>query len=294
MKQILILATFTALSFQLFGQDNNCFENSTGLYWPLEIGSELKHKYGSDTKVSAITGDSVEFDGKYYLVEVETYKSGKTKESYWREENGAIFNYNEEKGIESMELPTSPELGIKWRSTDNTWTYEVVSLTSTYSTPFCEFRGLLEVKTESSERKGTVYNLFYKQGVGLVGLNVNGTPYSYILPNKKLNEQNFMAYGCENAGSEKEIQSCTYSKIFDHIRANYKAPKKLKKGKMLLNVIIGKGGNVEEVKVIQTIPNAEKQEDEAIRVIKSLPKFIPAQVDDGQPIRASLTVPFNF
>ena len=294
MKQILILATFTTLTFQLFGQSNNCYENSTGLYWPLEIGSELKHKYGNDSKVSAISGDSVEFNGKYYLVEVETYKSGKTKESYWREENGAIFNYNQEKGVESMELPASPELGTKWTSTDNTWTYEIVSLTSTYSTPFCEFDNLLEVKTESSERMGTVYNLFYKQGVGQVGLNVNGTPYSYILPNKDLNEQNFMAFGCENAGSEKEIQSCTYSKIFEHIKANYKAPKKMKKGKILVNVIIGKDGYVDDVKIVQTIPNAQKQEEEAIRVIKSLPQFKPAQVEDGQPIRASVTVPFNF
>ena len=289
-----MLAAFAILSSQVFGQDNNCFENSTGLYWPLKIGSELKYTYGNDSKVSAISGDSIEFDGKYYLVEVETYSSGKTKESYWRIGNGAVFNYNKEKGVESMELPASPDLGVKWTSTDKTWTYEIVSLSSTYTTPFCDFIDLLEVKIESAERMGMIYRLFYKRGVGLVGLNVNETPYSYILPDKEMNEQNFMAYGCENAGSEKEIQTCTYSKIFEHIKANYKAPKKIKKGRILVKIIFGKDGNVDEVKIVETIPNGRKQEEEVTRVIKSLPQFKPAQVNDGQTIRASITVPFKF
>ncbi|MEQ8477549.1 energy transducer TonB [Fulvivirga sp.] len=294
MKYKALLSILLILIGQSYGQENNCFEKAEGLYWPIEIGSELKHTAGNDNKVSVINGDSIEFDSKYYLIERETYQSGKTKESYWREENGAVYNYNKEKGIESMELPSRIEVGTKWNSSDGLWSYEIVSLTSNYSTPFCEFRNLLEVKTENSEQKGTIYNLYYKQGVGLIGLNVNGTPYSFIVPNKELNQKNFMAYGCEELNTEKEIQSCTYSKIFEHIKSNYKAPKKFKKGRMLLNAIIGKDGGIESVKIVKTIPNAEAQEIEALRVIKLLPKFIPAQIDDGQPVRSSLTVPFNF
>jgi hypothetical protein len=294
MKHLILLGTLILICSKIFGQDNNCYENSTGIYWPIKARSDYKYKSGNDVKLSKFNGDSIELDGKYYLIEIEIFKSGKTSERYWREENGSVFNHNKEKKLESMELPSIIKLGTTWKSTDKTWTYEIMSLTSSYSTPFCNFDNLLEVKAESSERVGIVYNLFYKQGVGMIGLNVNGNPYTYIMPIKDINERSFIAYGCEKAGSEIEIQSCTYTKIFQHIKENYNAPKKVKKGKMIFRVIIGKQGDIEDVKVIQTIPNAEKQELEAIRVIKSLPKLIPAQIDDNQPIRASFTIPFDF
>ncbi len=294
MRHFILFGTLILISFPIFGQDNNCYENSTGLYWPVKARSIYKYKSGGDIKLSKFNGDSIEFDGKKYLIEVEIYNNGETKERYWREENGSVFNYNKEKKLESMELSSIIELGKTWKSTDQTWTYEIVNLNSSYSTPYCVFDNLLEVKTKSSERVGMVYNLFYKQGVGMIGLNVNNIPYTYIMPTKDLNERFFIAYGCETAGSAIEIKSCTDAKIAQHIKENYKAPKKIKKGKMLFKVIVGKQGDIEDIEVLQTIPNAEKQELEAIRVIKSLPKFIPAQIDDNQPVRVSIKIPFNF
>jgi hypothetical protein len=49
-----------------------------------------------------------------------------------------------------------------------------------------------------------------------------------------------------------------------------------------------------EVTIQETIAGAKNQEDEIIRVLKSLPKFIPAQVEDGAPVRCSHTIPVNF
>jgi hypothetical protein len=294
MKFSLTISIFFLSLTQLFGQESNCFENSIGSYWPVKIGVQRNYTYGNKSYVSTFEGDSVLFDGKYFLVETQKHSSGEIKTRYWREENGAVFSFDQEKGIASMELPANPELGTKWKSTNQVYTYEIISLTSTYSTPFCDFTDLLEVKIENSERKETVYNLFYKQGIGMVGLNMNGNPFSFIEPNRKVNERSFIAYGCENAGTEQEIQKCTNSIISQHIKENLKAPQSAVKGRILLKVHIDETGQVSEVTVLETVADGEALEAEAIRVMSSLPKFIPAQVDDNQPIATNLKVPFRF
>ncbi|MEP1087532.1 energy transducer TonB [Algoriphagus sp.] len=294
MKFTLSIAFFFLSLAQIFGQESNCFENSTGLYWPVRVGLQKNLTYGNNSYVSTFEGDSLEFEGKYYFKETQKYSTGEVKTRFWREENGAVFSLDQEKGIESLELPSNVEVGSKWISTDKVWTYEILSLTSTYLTPFCEFSDLLEVKTESSEREGTVYTLYYKKGLGMIGLNVNGQPFSYIKPDRKVNERSFIAYGCENFGTSQEIEKCTNAKISQHIRENLKSPQSTVKGRILLNVRIDESGEVSEVTVMETVADGEALEAEAIRVMSSLPKFIPAQVDDNQPIATNLKVPFRF
>ncbi|SMP07795.1 energy transducer TonB [Algoriphagus winogradskyi] len=294
MKCPLSISIFFLSIIHLFGQESNCFENASGAYWPMEVGLKKNLSYGNNSYVSTFAGDSVEFEGKYFLVETQSYSNGDVKTKYWRTEDEAVFSLNQEKNRQSMELPSNPEVGTKWKSSDQVWSYEVVSLTSTYSTPFCEFSDLLEVKTESSEREGTVYNLYYKKGLGMIGLNVNGQPFSYIKPNRKPNERGFIAFGCEDSGTSQEIEKCTYAKISQHISENLKAPKSETKGRILLNVRIDENGDVSNVEVLETVENGEALEVEAIRVMSSLPKFIPAQVDDNQPIATNLKVPFRF
>ncbi|WNB17896.1 energy transducer TonB family protein [Marivirga arenosa] len=295
MKQIcLILTFFTLIAFGAVAQDSPCFENSNGEWWPIEPELEYKYSEGKASKTSLILNDSIKFNGKFYLIKRETYKNGKVKESYWRTENGAVYHYNKEEGHESKDLPASPEVGQEWNSTKNEWSYKIISLTSSFSTPFCDFNGLLEVETRSSEREGTTYSLFYKKGVGFVGLNVNGIPYTLIMPNGQINEKDFMAYGCENLESEQEIKTCTQQKILQHIQNNLKFSRKYEKGEILVNVIIGTDGNVENTEVIKAMPNSDKQQAAVIKVIKSLPKFIPAQVDDDKLVRVSFVIPIKF
>jgi hypothetical protein len=61
-----------------------------------------------------------------------------------------------------------------------------------------------------------------------------------------------------------------------------------------LDVIIEKDGLIGDVKIVESINGAELQEKELLRVIRLLPKMIPAQVDDGQPIRSSIKIPVKF
>ena len=62
-------------------------------------------------------------------------------------------------------------------------------------------------------------------------------------------------------------------------------------GKVLMQFIINEDGTVSDVKVIRGIsPSIDK---EAIRVIKSMPKWKPGY-QDGKPVKVSFQVPIGF
>jgi TonB family protein len=292
---IILLLTRT-----VFGQSELCFENSKGEYWPIKAGMKIQYSSGQESYTSYFNGDSLKVGSKYFLKEIKQYASGKTTTGYWREENGVVFFYDVEKNAESIELINNLIPGTTWEKYDKTWKYTVIDTLSTFSTPFCKFNNLLEIKAEPQnelkDKMEAQYHLFYKRGVGMVGMNVNGEPYLYAKPSKEVNERSFVAYGCENLASNAERRKCTFAKITEFFSSEYKAPKKkdFSKGRILLNVFVGTDGTIEDVTVLETIAGAKDQEKEAIRVVKKLPKMIPAQVDDGQPIRSSFKFPINF
>jgi hypothetical protein len=146
------------------------------------------------------------------------------------------------------------------------------------------------------DKMDSYYNLFYKRGVGMVGMNVNGELFLYAEPNKEINERSFISYGCDHLSSKEEQQKCTYSKISEFFSKEFKAPKKgdYKTGRIVLYVTIGTDGTVDDIKIIDTIDGAKLQEQEALRVFKMLPKMIPAQIDDEKPIRSSFRFPIKF
>ena len=62
-------------------------------------------------------------------------------------------------------------------------------------------------------------------------------------------------------------------------------------GKVFIQFVVNKKGKIEQVKVMRGVdPSLDK---EAIRVIKSLPKYKPGK-QRGKPVKVSFTVPINF
>ena len=96
---ILILTTGA-----VFGQSDLCFDNVTGTYWPIKAGQKIKYSSRGESYTSYFNGDSLKVGDKYFLKEIEEYASGKTKTSYWREENGVVYFYDAEKKTTSIEL----------------------------------------------------------------------------------------------------------------------------------------------------------------------------------------------
>ena len=62
-------------------------------------------------------------------------------------------------------------------------------------------------------------------------------------------------------------------------------------GKVYLRFVVGKDGEVSEVTVVRSLdPSCDK---EAVRVVKSLPKFIPGK-QNGNPVKVYYSVPVTF
>ena len=62
-------------------------------------------------------------------------------------------------------------------------------------------------------------------------------------------------------------------------------------GRVILQFVVETDGSVGEVKVVRSI--APDLDSEAVRVVKSLPKFTPGR-QNGQPVRVWYTLPVGF
>lgn len=76
-----------------------------------------------------------------------------------------------------------------------------------------------------------------------------------------------------------------------HIKYPKKAYENKIQGKVILEFIVTSEGSIDQINVIKKVD--PELDNEAIRVIKSLPKFIPGEID-GEPVNVWYTIPINF
>ncbi len=100
--------------------------------------------------------------------------------------------------------------------------------------------------------------------------------------------------GCEEFATEAEKFKCFNEKIMKHIAKNFTFPEMARnigaQGKMYVNFVIEKDGSVSNVIIARGVDKL--LDDEAIRTVKTLPKFTPAK-QQGKPVRMQYTVPIN-
>lgn len=100
--------------------------------------------------------------------------------------------------------------------------------------------------------------------------------------------------GCEKAKNNEERSACFQKEIQKFSYKNFKIPEMARamgiEGKVYVNFIIEKDGSVSNVTIARGVDKL--LDDEAIRVIKKLPKFTPAK-QRGKPVRMIFTMPFN-
>jgi len=101
--------------------------------------------------------------------------------------------------------------------------------------------------------------------------------------------------GCENEPDEVTRFDCLNAGVMQVVIDNFnypvKAQKKKIEGKVFVNFVISKTGDIKNVHVIK---GAHKLlNEEAVRLIKLIPKMKPA-IQRGEPVNISYTVPLNF
>lgn len=100
--------------------------------------------------------------------------------------------------------------------------------------------------------------------------------------------------GCEKFATEDEKWECLNKNIMTHIAKNFKFPEMARQmgisGRVFVNFVIEKDGSISNVTVARGVDKL--LDDEAIRVVKTLPKFQPAK-QRGKAVRMQYTVPIN-
>lgn len=100
--------------------------------------------------------------------------------------------------------------------------------------------------------------------------------------------------GCEKLATENDKFMCFNQGIMKHIGKNFEFPELARQmgiqGKVYVNFVIEKNGKVSTVTIARGVDKLI--DDEAIRVIKKLPTFVPAK-QRGKPVRMQYTVPIN-
>jgi TonB family protein len=83
--------------------------------------------------------------------------------------------------------------------------------------------------------------------------------------------------------------------MMEYVAKNVKYPQEAKnkeiQGRVFVSFVIEKDGSVNEVKVLRSIGGG--CDEEAVRVIKGMPKWKPGK-QDGKPVRVSYMMPINF
>lgn len=285
------------IGYSSFSQTDICEEAAVGVFWPVKIGVKRHYYAGNSSYVSYFNGDSSIFSGHVYYKRIEEYSNNDQKVRYVREQKGNVYIYDTEKSVEFLELSGNVTPGHIWEKYDKSWKYTVVDTISTITTPYCEYKNLLNIKAEPQNKNKEeylgYYNLYYKRGVGLVNLSVNGKGYSFLSMDKSLvDERSHLMIGCETLESENERIQCTSEKVNDFISKNFNYDGKIKKGKIILQFAINRDGKVEDITTTQTIKKAEGQLQEAIRVLKMI-TFIPRKIN-GKPTKTYVALPVSF
>ncbi len=100
--------------------------------------------------------------------------------------------------------------------------------------------------------------------------------------------------GCENSKTNEEKKQCFNQKIIQFVSRNFKFPEMARQmgisGRVYVNFVIEKNGSVSNIEIVRGVDPL--LDDEAVRVVKKLPKVEPAK-QRGKPVRMSFTLPIN-
>lgn len=81
------------------------------------------------------------------------------------------------------------------------------------------------------------------------------------------------------------------------IQRNIIYPNKAKEaglmGKCFLKYVVDSSGNVRDVQVLKGVPNCKECDDEAVKVVKSMPKWKPGR-QNGKPVSVFFNLPISF
>lgn len=103
--------------------------------------------------------------------------------------------------------------------------------------------------------------------------------------------------GCEELPDEAERMTCTQQKLFYFLAKGQHYPLEMKQlgidGTVHVEFIVNKKGKVKDVKVLRGVQGGKALDEEAVRMVKSLPDFTPGY-QQGKAAKVKYTIPIRF
>lgn len=164
--------------------------NPNESYYPLGIENTWKYKYvnSNDTQTVRVIEGNIEIEGKKYFKIIRTYTFGENTESFARNEDQVSYSFDYKTKGETFTIPNELVVGKIWYQADNSWKYEIISVTATLKTPTDKYDNLLQIKasqlTNRDSEKLQKYDLFYQKGIGQIAAKGNGQLMTYLIYSK--------------------------------------------------------------------------------------------------------------
>lgn len=175
----MLLFTLTSLA-QKEGQ-SFCDGELDGSYFPLLESKKIivwGNTYYTEEKIG-----TKELNNKTYITYKQVWESGDIDYLYLRNENGVIYQFEEDTEDETIRLPNQFKIGDTWKTASKQASYEVISTDGNLKTPICNYSNLLVLK---SIFKNGSFTFYYLKGYGYVGATVNGNLISFVTPKLRL------------------------------------------------------------------------------------------------------------
>lgn len=103
--------------------------------------------------------------------------------------------------------------------------------------------------------------------------------------------------GCEHIPDPSERKICTDRKIYEMLKKTQHYPQDAielhAEGTVYVSFVIEKNGKVDQVEVLKGVRGAPMLDEEAVRVIKTLPRFTPG-IQQGRNVRVKFHIPIRF
>lgn len=98
---------------------------------------------------------------------------------------------------------------------------------------------------------------------------------------------------CQHIEISEEMQVCFNRTLMEHVMTTLTYPKGLEdEGKVLIKITIDEEGILQQPEVIKSF--SKLASDEAVKVLRSLPKILRPATENGEPVIITYTIPVQF
>ncbi len=103
--------------------------------------------------------------------------------------------------------------------------------------------------------------------------------------------------GCEGIMDEGKRATCTQQKMYQHLGKVQKYPQMMKEagveGTVFVSFVVDKKGDIARVEVLKGVAGGKQLDKEAVRMVKSFPKFNPG-MQQGKNVNVRYNLPISF